>query len=172
MMVAEMLARAESAASVDEDSSSDDQLETHEARGSPWAIDDSSARPAGRPAGRRQTTPEAWPDMDRSRSSSMGSSLAAGTVSRGGQRQRHARVFPVSQTSPGSSGSSGAPSSAPGPAAEPLPVDMLGGFFSMAQDIITAISPVSTERSDMTTHQTSSGSNVGAPSAASDRTAN
>ena len=170
MMVAEMLARAESAASVDEDSSSDDQLETHEARGSP--IDDSSARPAGRPAGRRQTTPEAWPDMDRSRSSSMGSSLAAGTVSRGGQRQRHARVFPVSQTSPGSSGSSGAPSSAPGPAAEPLPVDMLGGFFSMAQDIITAISPVSTERSDMTTHQTSSGSNVGAPSAASDRTAN
>ena len=172
MMVAEMLARAESAASVDEDSSSDDQLETHEARGSPWAIDDSSARPAGRPAGRRQTTPEAWPDMDRSRSSSMGSSLAAGTVSRGGQRQRHARVFPVSQTSPGSSGSSGAPSSAPGPAAEPLPVDMLGGFFSMAQDIITAISPVSTERSDMTTHQTSSGSNIGAPSAASDRTAN
>ena len=172
MMAAEMLARAESAASVDEDSSSDDQLETHEARGSPWAIDDSSARPAGRPAGRRQTTPEAWPDMDRSRSSSMGSSLAAGTVSRGGQRQRHARVFPVSQTSPGSSGSSGAPSSAPGPAAEPLPVDMLGGFFSMAQDIITAISPVSTERSDMTTHQTSSGSNVGAPSAASDRTAN
>ena len=165
---AEMLARAKSAASVDEDSSSDDQLETHEASGSPRAINDSPARPAGR----RQTTPEAWPDMDRSRPSSTGSSLAAGAVSRGGQRQRHARVFPVSQTSPDSPGSSGAPSSAPGPAAEPLPVDMLGGFFSMAQDIITAISPVSTERSDVTTHQTSSGSNVEAPSAASNRTAN